>query len=172
MNNTDKSSTAKKHFIVARICIFLSCFIYADSYFIPFSKKREAVIDKKAFSYSTRKSRGMSYNIKTSSRNFDAPAGLYHSVVLSDTVLLQYSPITGSIQKVTASRENDVYTFETGYVRYGLGEILVPVVLLGLILYHIFYFSIAYLPGRRDLLYALLVATVILFMFHLGIVIF
>jgi hypothetical protein len=162
MNKTGNPSTIKKHFLVARICIFLCCFIYSDSYIIPLSKIKETVVDKKAFSYNTRKSRSISYNIKTNSRNFDVPAGFYHFVSLSDTVLLHYSPISRSIQKVTAARENNIHTFETGYVRYGLGQIFVPLVLLILILYHIFYFSIEYL----------LIATVILFMFHLGIVIF
>lgn len=114
----------------------------------------------------------MSYNIKTTTRNFDATADLYHFTALFDTVLLHYSPITRSIQKITATRENERCTFETGYIRNYSGSFFVPALLLVLVLYHIFYYNILYLRGRRDLLYALIIGTVIVFMFHIGIVIF
>jgi hypothetical protein len=165
-------TNAKWHFITARICIFLCCFMYADSYIVPLYTSNVALTEKNTYRYRTRKSHGITYQFKTSGPAFDATAALYNSTSVDDTLVLYRSLITGTIQKAGVPRADGDLIFETGFIRAHNGRVFVPVVLLGLVLYHIFYYSIIYTYGRRNLLLAMLAATIILFLFYLDINLF
>lgn len=142
--------------------------MYIDSYLIPLKSTTEVIKDKKYFYNKGRNSSVTTYYVETSTRKVDVTASFYNSTSIGDTVNLLSSPITRSIQKVIIKQGSYLYRFEIGYIRASFGIIYVPIVLLVLILFHIFYYSIKYLPGRRNLMIASLIATLIAFFFHLG----
>jgi hypothetical protein len=160
---------SKIHFIVIKACILICAFIYLDSYVIPLKDSTEVINDKRYFVNHSRRTKYKTYYIKTTNRKFDATESFYNFTIISDSVILHSSPITRSIQKASVIKGDYIYTFEIGYLRAATGFIYIPVVLVILILFHIFYFSIKWPPGRRNLLITVIIATLLLFFYHLGI---
>jgi hypothetical protein len=160
---------SKIHFIIIRSCIFICAFIYLDSYVIPLKDSTEIIKDKNYYENKTRRSKFKTYYIETTNKKFDASESFYNYSTVADTVILHSSPITRSIQKASVIRGEYSYSFEIGYVRTSTSFIYISVLLIILILFHIFYFSIKWPPGRRNLLITVIIGTLLVFFFHLGI---
>ena len=144
-------------------------FIYIDAYFIPQEKVPVVITGMSYFKTGPRRIGGVStytYTLQTTRANYDIPYSLYNSVGKGDTIIISKSIITGAIQKAETHSNNDIYSFDIGFVRSGYGRINIPVLSFILILIFIVYRSINYLPGRRNITFALFICSLVALFFH------
>jgi hypothetical protein len=163
--------SAKHHYLIIFASLALCIFLYADSYLFPQKHTVVKVQDLQKY-YSGRRSQSVTYTMTVDNKEYDIPRNLYHGLNIDLDVEFQTSTLTGSLQKVVIENGEHVYAYETGYVRARLGQIVIPIVILGCLAMLAFFKIIDNLQGRANLTYALFISSLLLLFSHIDLNIF
>ena len=166
--------SAEKFHRLIMIFSFLICvFIYIDSYWVPLKNSTEIIEAKKYYASVDGHNRSTSaVELATDKRNFDVPDEFCQVVNKNDTIIVQSSILTNSVQKAQVNKDGTIATYAIGFVRGMMGFLYLLLVTIGIVILFSLYSYLKNTQGRRSITFVLLICTLSLLFFHIGIDIF
>jgi|GEM_PF-5871776 len=162
----DLMSNVRQHKNVLWITLTICLFMIAEVYVLPLKDSLETVKDYNLYR-SGRRGKSIHYTMTTEVKTYDITSGLYNDIELNETVVLEKSMITGSLQYARLEREEYIYRYSTGYLRDRAGWFFVGIVILGVLAMFIFLKKIDSIEGRRNLTYGLFIASLLILFTHI-----
>ena len=148
--------------------LFLCLFAYIDSYLAPLNYSTEVIVQKKYFENKMRYRVDKTFELVTKNCDFDVTGSLYNAVKENDTIIIMSSKWTKSIQKVTVSELDVDDIYSVGFIRVRNGMVYTPILILFLTIAIILTRKLTKWGDRKFLPYTLLIASLIILGFHLG----
>jgi hypothetical protein len=166
-------SAEKFHRLIMLFSFLICVFIYVDTYWVPLKNSTEIIEAKKYYASVDGHSRpASSVELATDKRNFDVPVEFCQVVNKNDTIVVQSSILTNSVQKAQLNKDGNISTYAIGFVRGMMGFLYLLLVTIGLVILFSLYSYLKNIQGRRSITFVLLICTLSLLFFHIGIDIF
>ena len=160
--------TGKIHFFILIISLIICCFIFLETYLLPFSERNEEVRSLREKHSRKKFSSDDNYFMETETGEYLITGSIYGAVSIGDTVVMRRAPISGSLQEISLPKENLAYNYFTGFARIHMGIIFLPLAVLGIFCMLIFYKRIDSMQGRTNLSFALFIIVIIMLFFHIN----
>ena len=136
--------------------------LLVDTYLIPTADYKPEVIESKQFVRNEgRKYRGYTYILQTQHRSIRIKENLYRELMPGDTIFINSSGLLSSPQYLLQRDGENYLRYSIGYIRAAAGLELVIALLIGHIITLIFFNRFPWEPGRRRLVYVLLILSII-----------
>ncbi len=165
--NAEPSPKTRK--ILLMISIGICMLIFIDAYIIP--TKAKSVEDYAGFS-KFGKSNSKTYIANTNKGRHTITKAIYNDLQDGDSLILNSSIITGSVQKIGIKRSQFLQNYQAGYVRTQLGWLFISLNLISLLLFYEFSKKIKEVYTRVRVFIALISIPILYIIFHLGFNIF
>lgn len=162
-------TTERFNFYILILCVFICGFIYFDSYLIPTNSIRDIVVDKKYFEQHGQNGLRNTYELMTKRNDFDVTASAYNSLLNLDTIMIEKSKLTNSIQKIIVERNNEKFIYEVGFIRARSGMIFCPMICLFILLSIIFNSKLSKRKDKNLNPYFSLIISLIILSYHIGV---
>lgn len=166
-----KDDSFRHHYFIVLLSLAICLFLYIDSYLIPIESSIQKV-QNCSENFHGRRGQNWTYTLEIKGKNYDIPVHLFKALNINDEVVIEKSVFTKSLQRVGVFKEQDLWMYETGYLRVRFGKFLVPINIIGCLLMLIFFNKIDSIPGRGNLSYALFIFSLILLFTYLDLDIF
>jgi ABC-type multidrug transport system permease subunit len=144
------------------ICIF----ILLDGYLIPFNSSKEVVTDHIKRAHPVGSGKIFYYKLITAKRKLNVAGETYSAVKLQDTVIINQSMITRSIQQIVLEKDRNVYVWHVGFLSYD-GVAYVVLLMMGIVFFLIFYKKMDHPKGRQSVGYYLLFLSMSMLLLHI-----
>ncbi|MCZ4242467.1 hypothetical protein [Pedobacter punctiformis] len=160
----------KTNFQTFIICLSLiiCLFIVSDAYLSPLKIRTEFIMDLENYSSYSKfgKSQDKTFVVKTKEKKYVVPGSLYNEIEDKDSIVIHSSALTGSIQKLDLKRNNNLISYQAGFIRSQWGLFMTSLLMIGLISFYFFSKNIKEEYTRRNLLIFLCLAPYALLLFH------
>ena len=143
--------------------MLILAFLLVDTYLIPAGPYEPEIIESKKFirGRNRRSSRGYTFSLQTQHRSITIQENLYRELMPGDTILINHSCLLSSPQYLLQRDGENYLRYSIGYIRAAAGLELVIALLIGHIITLIFFNRFPWEPGRRRLVYVLLILSII-----------
>ena len=136
--------------------------LLVDTYLIPTADYKPEVIESKQFVRNEgRRYGGYTYILQTQHRSIRIKENLYRELMPGDTIFINSSGLLSSPQYLLQRDGENYLRYSIGYIRAAAGLELVIALLIGHIITLIFFNRFPWEPGRRRLVYVLLILSII-----------
>ena len=143
--------------------MLILAFLLVDTYLIPAGPYEPEIIESKKFirGRNRRSSRGYTFSLQTQHRSITIQENLYRELMPGDTILINHSCLLSSPQYLLQRDGENYLRYSIGYIRAAAGLELVIALLIGHVITLIFFNRFPWEPGRRRLVYVLLILSII-----------
>lgn len=137
--------------------------LLVDTYLVPTADYKPEVIESKKFVRSSSRYylKGSTYSFQTQHRLITIQENLYRELMPGDTILINSSGLLSSPQYLLQKDGADYLRYPIGYIRAAAGLELVIALIIGHIITLFFFNRFPWEPGRRRLVYVLLILSII-----------
>lgn len=153
------------------VSMLILALLLVDTYLIPTADYKPEVIESKQYvrsggaryrrGYGGRSGRGYTYSLRTQHRSITIQENLYRELMPGDTILINSSGLLSSPQYLLQRDGADYLRYPIGYIRAAAGLELVIALIIGHIITLFFFNRFPWEPGRRRLVYVLLILSII-----------
>ena len=144
------------------VSMLILALLLVDTYLIPTVDYKPEVIESKQYVRNEgRKYRGYTYILQTQHRSIRIKENLYRELMPGDTILINSSGLLSSPQYLLQRDGADYLRYPIGYIRAAAGLELVIALIIGHIITLFFFNRFPWEPGRRRLVYVLLILSII-----------
>lgn len=144
------------------VSMLILALLLVDTYLIPTADYKPEVIESKQYVRNEGlKYRGYTYILQTQHRSIRIKENLYRELMPGDTILINSSGLLSSPQYLLQRDGADYLRYPIGYIRAAAGLELVIALIIGHIITLFFFNRFPWEPGRRRLVYVLLILSII-----------
>ena len=144
------------------VSMLILALLLVDTYLIPTADYKPEVIESKQYVRNEgRKYRGYTYILQTQHRSIRIKENLYRELMQGDTILINSSGLLSSPQYLLQKDGAGYLRYPIGYIRAAAGLELVIALIIGHVITLIFFNRFPWEPGRRRLVYVLLILSII-----------
>lgn len=145
------------------VSMLILALLLVDTYLVPTADYKPEVIESKKFVRSSSRYylKGSTYSFQTQHRLITIQENLYRELMPGDTILINSSGLLSSPQYLLQKDGADYLRYPIGYIRAAAGLELVIALIIGHIITLFFFNRFPWEPGRRRLVYVLLILSII-----------
>lgn len=145
------------------VSMLILALLLVDTYLIPTADYKPEVIESKKFVRSSSRYylKGSTYSFQTQHRLITIQENLYRELMPGDTIFINSSGLLSSPQYLLQRDGAGYLRYPIGYIRAAAGLELVIALIIGHIITLIFFNRFPWEPGRRRLVYVLLILSII-----------
>lgn len=145
------------------VSMLILALLLVDTYLVPTADYKPEVIESKKFVRSSSRYylKGSTYSFQTQHRLITIQENLYRELMPGDTILINSSGLLSSPQYLLQKDGAGYLRYPIGYIRAAAGLELVIALIIGHIITLFFFNRFPWEPGRRRLVYVLLILSII-----------
>jgi hypothetical protein len=131
----DKFFREKNRRAVIFLCFLVSVFMLVDSYFVPKKTKGEIVKQMRQKEHVGINKRFSTYTIETNKKERNFNRDVYYNVSVGDSVYINFSTVTGTLQSLSIYSHSKKETFNIGFINTSIGLTSISVAFFLMLIY-------------------------------------